>query len=31
MELGITNFVETTPDPHTGEVISHAERIRNVV
>ena len=31
MELGITTFVETTPDAHTGKIISHAERIRNVV
>jgi len=31
MELGITTFVETTPDVQTGKVISHAERIREVV
>lgn len=31
MELGISTFVETTPDPQTGELISHAERIRQVV
>ncbi|WBL16505.1 LLM class flavin-dependent oxidoreductase [Sutcliffiella sp. NC1] len=31
MEIGISTFVETTPDPHTGEVISHAQRIREVV
>ncbi|WP_417899895.1 LLM class flavin-dependent oxidoreductase [Bacillus haimaensis] len=31
MELGISTFVETTPDPSTGEVISHAQRIREVV
>lgn len=31
MELGITTFVETTPDVNTGKVISHAERIREVV
>ncbi|MEK5440513.1 MULTISPECIES: LLM class flavin-dependent oxidoreductase [unclassified Fredinandcohnia] len=31
MEIGISTFVETTPDPRTGEVISHAERIREVV
>lgn len=31
MELGITTFVETTPDVRTGKVISHAERIREVV
>lgn len=31
MEIGISTFVETTPDVQTGEVISHAERIREVV
>lgn len=32
MELGITTFVETTPDMLSGgKVISHAERIRQVV
>ncbi|WP_068505329.1 LLM class flavin-dependent oxidoreductase [Paenibacillus kribbensis] len=31
MEIGISSFVETTPDPQTGEVISHAQRIREVV
>ncbi|NOV00249.1 LLM class flavin-dependent oxidoreductase [Paenibacillus planticolens] len=31
MEIGITTFVETTPDPQTGEVISHAQRLREVV
>ncbi len=31
MEIGISTFVETTPDVQTGEVISHAERLRNVV
>ncbi|GAE27048.1 putative oxidoreductase protein [Halalkalibacter wakoensis JCM 9140] len=31
MEIGISTFVETTPDVHTGETISHAERIREVV
>lgn len=31
MEIGITTFVETTPDVKTGQVISHAERIREVV
>ncbi|TVX88249.1 LLM class flavin-dependent oxidoreductase [Paenibacillus agilis] len=31
MEIGITSFVETTPDVHTGEVISHAQRLRDVV
>lgn len=31
MEIGITTFVETTPDPETGKVISHAQRLREVV
>nr|WP_263326417.1 LLM class flavin-dependent oxidoreductase [Neobacillus sp. Marseille-Q6967] len=31
MEIGISTFVETTPDVETGKVISHAERIRQVV
>jgi probable LLM family oxidoreductase len=31
MELGITTFAETTPDPATGEVRSHGERLRQVV
>ncbi|UCZ54960.1 LLM class flavin-dependent oxidoreductase [Bacillus shivajii] len=31
MELGISTFVEATPDAQTGEVISHAQRIREVV
>ena len=31
VELGISTFVETTPDAHTGETISHAERLREVV
>lgn len=31
MEIGISTFVETTPDIHTGEVISHAQRLRDVV
>ena len=31
MEIGITTFVETTPDVETGKVTSHAERIREVV
>ncbi|TQR99706.1 LLM class flavin-dependent oxidoreductase [Paenibacillus ottowii] len=31
MEIGISTFVETTPDPQTGEAISHAQRIREVV
>ncbi|MGG0717911.1 LLM class flavin-dependent oxidoreductase [Robertmurraya massiliosenegalensis] len=31
MEIGISTFVETTPDVKTGEIISHAERLREVV
>lgn len=31
MEIGISTFVETTPDPETGAVISHAQRLREVV
>jgi probable LLM family oxidoreductase len=31
VEIGISTFVETTPDPRTGEVMSHAQRIREVV
>lgn len=31
MEIGISTFVETTPDVHTGELISHAQRLREVV
>ncbi|SOB99559.1 probable LLM family oxidoreductase [Ureibacillus xyleni] len=31
MEIGLTTFVETTPDVKTGKVISHAERIREVL
>ncbi|MCL6602110.1 MAG: LLM class flavin-dependent oxidoreductase [Paenibacillus sp.] len=31
MEIGISTFVETTPDVHTGKIISHAERLREVV
>jgi probable LLM family oxidoreductase len=31
MELGITTFAETHPDPATGETVSHAERLRQVV
>ncbi|PGL70065.1 LLM class flavin-dependent oxidoreductase [Bacillus sp. AFS055030] len=31
MEIGISTFVETTPDVKTGDVISHAERLREVV
>ncbi|MGG1662721.1 LLM class flavin-dependent oxidoreductase [Brevibacillus sp. NRS-1366] len=31
MEIGLSTFVETTPDVQTGEVISHAQRLREVV
>ncbi len=31
VEIGVTTFVETTPDVETGKVISQAERIREVV
>ncbi|WP_206424235.1 LLM class flavin-dependent oxidoreductase [Cohnella candidum] len=31
MEIGISTFLESTPDPKTGQVISHAERLRNAV
>jgi probable LLM family oxidoreductase len=31
MEIGISTFLETTPDPVTGKVMSHAERLRNAV
>jgi probable LLM family oxidoreductase len=31
MEIGISTFVETTPNVETGEVISHAQRIQEVV
>ncbi|WP_050180297.1 LLM class flavin-dependent oxidoreductase [Domibacillus robiginosus] len=31
MEIGISTFVETTPDIKTGIVIEHAERLRQVV
>lgn len=31
MEIGISTFVETTPNVATGEVISHAQRLREVV
>ncbi|CAM2913716.1 LLM class flavin-dependent oxidoreductase [Paenibacillus sediminis] len=31
MEIGVSTFVETTPDVKTGEVISHAQRLREVV
>lgn len=31
MEIGITSFAETYPDPRTGQTVSHAERLRQVV
>ncbi len=31
MEIGISTFLETTPDPATGAVISQAERLRQAV
>jgi probable LLM family oxidoreductase len=31
LEIGISTFVETTPDVHTGKVVSHAQRLREVV
>lgn len=31
MELGISTFVETTPDVNTGITMSHAQRLREVV
>lgn len=31
MELGITTFAETYPDPSTGETLSHGERLRQVL
>jgi probable LLM family oxidoreductase len=31
LELGITTFAETHPDPKTGELISHGERLRQVL
>ncbi len=31
MELGLTSFAETHPDPMSGEAISHGERLRNVI
>lgn len=31
MEIGIHSFVETTPDPATGAVISNSERVRNLL
>jgi len=31
MDLGITTFAETQPDPETGETISHGDRLRQVL
>ncbi|MNB70632.1 Alkanal monooxygenase alpha chain [compost metagenome] len=31
VEIGLSTFVETTPDVVTGETVSHAQRIREVV
>lgn len=31
MEIGVSTFVETSPDIQTGEVMSHAQRLREVV
>lgn len=31
MEIGISTFAETTPDVETGEVMTHAQRLREVV
>jgi probable LLM family oxidoreductase len=31
MEIGVSTFVETSPDVQTGEVKSHAQRLREVV
>ncbi|PYI52702.1 LLM class flavin-dependent oxidoreductase [Paenibacillus flagellatus] len=31
MEIGISTFLEATPDPVTGERVSHAERLRRAV
>lgn len=31
LEIGISTFLEATPDPVTGERISHAERLRRAV
>ncbi|MGA9871005.1 MAG: LLM class flavin-dependent oxidoreductase [Rhodococcus sp. (in: high G+C Gram-positive bacteria)] len=30
-EMGVTTFVETYPDPRTGEVRSHGDRLREVI
>ncbi|HSJ27461.1 MAG TPA: LLM class flavin-dependent oxidoreductase [Acidimicrobiia bacterium] len=31
MELGLTTFAETMPDPDTGEIVDHGTRLRQVV
>jgi probable LLM family oxidoreductase len=31
MELGVTTFAETYPDPKTGETVGHGERLRQVL
>jgi len=31
MEIGISSFVETTPDPHTGKTISAEQRLRELL
>ncbi|MDQ0192469.1 LLM class flavin-dependent oxidoreductase [Paenibacillus wynnii] len=31
MEIGVSTFVETTPDVQTGKTMSHAQRLREVV
>ena len=31
MELGLTSFAETHPNPTTGKPVSHGERLRNVI
>jgi probable LLM family oxidoreductase len=31
VELGLTSFAETHPDPESGEAMGHGERLRNVI
>ncbi|WP_438446128.1 LLM class flavin-dependent oxidoreductase [Gorillibacterium sp. sgz5001074] len=31
MEIGISTFLEATPDPNTGAAVDHAERLRHAV
>src|ERR1044071_9343351 len=31
MELGVYTFAETTPDPHTGHVMSSGQRLRDLI